>query len=197
MERPIARALLGAGYNCMPVDPTTGQPFPGNIIPASRFTSRIGLVAVANHFWATPTIPNQPEGVINYIKNFGFPLTTNQQTYRGDQNLGRFGSVFFRYHQSPLSEQRAIQLRDFVHGTEQYFQDEKNWAVSYTVNLGPKKVNTFRFGYLDANAPQGGVAIPADQVICARRNRCVHEVFGSPADVAQCGLTGTTAAVAR
>ncbi len=157
-------ALLGAGYNCMPVDPTTGQPFPGNIIDPSRFTSRIGQVAVANHFWATPTVPNQPEGVINYIKNFGFPLTTNQQTYRGDQTLGRFGSVFVRFTKSHYQNSGPYNSADFVHGTEQYFQDEKNWAVSYTVNLGPKKVNTFRFGYLDANAPQGGVAIPSDQV---------------------------------
>ena len=39
-ERPHCTALLGAGYNCMPVDPLTGQPFPGNIVPADRFTSR-------------------------------------------------------------------------------------------------------------------------------------------------------------
>ena len=161
---PACTALLGAGFNCMPVDPTTGQPFPGNIIPASRFTGRIGLVAVANHFWATPTVANQPEGVINYIKNFGFPLTTNQQTYRGDQTLGRFGSVFVRFTKSHYQNSGPYNSADFVHGTEQYFQDEKNWAVSYTLNLGPKKVNTFRFGYLDANAPQGGVAIPSDQV---------------------------------
>src|SRR5215472_10464657 len=82
-------ALLGAGYNCMPVDPLNGLPFPGNAVPSSRFTSHIGQVAVANHFWATPTVPNQPEGVVNFIKNYGFPLTTNQQTYRADQNLGR------------------------------------------------------------------------------------------------------------
>jgi hypothetical protein len=161
---PECTALIGANFNCMPVDPTTGQAFPGNIIPADRFTGRVGLVAVANHFWATPTVPNQPEGVINYIKNFGFPLTTNQQTYRGDQNLGRFGSVFVRFTKSHYENSSPYNSADFVHGTEHYFQDEKNWGVSYTLNLGPKKVNTFRFGYLDANAPQGGVAPPADQV---------------------------------
>jgi Carboxypeptidase regulatory-like domain/TonB dependent receptor len=161
---PACTALLGAGYNCMPVDPLTGQPFPGNVVPASRFTSRIGLVAVANHFWATPTIPNQPEGVVNYIKNFGFPLTTNQQTYRVDQNLGRFGSVFFRFTKSHYQNSGHYNSDDLVHGTELYFEDQKNYAGSYTLNLGPKNVNTFRMGYLSANAPQGGVAIPADQV---------------------------------
>ena len=157
-------ALLGAGYNCMPVDPLSGQPFPGNIVPASRFNSRIGLVAVANHFWATPTVPNQPEGVINYIKNYGFPLTTNQQTYRGDQNLGRFGSVFFRFTKSHYQNSGPYNSNDLVHGTELYFEDQKNYAGSYTLNLGPRNVNTFRMGYLHANAPQGGVTIPSDQV---------------------------------
>src|SRR6202030_3733472 len=65
---PACATLIKLGYNCMPVDPTTGQAFPGNVIPSSRFTSRIGQVAVANNFWAAPTIPNQPENVTNFIK---------------------------------------------------------------------------------------------------------------------------------
>src|SRR3984893_10952642 len=69
--------LIGLGYNCMPVDPTTGQAFPGNKIPSTAFTSRIGLVAVANNFWGAPTVANQPEGVTNFIKSVGLPLTTN------------------------------------------------------------------------------------------------------------------------
>ena len=188
---PDCTALIGAGFNCMPVDPTTGLPFPGNIIPASSFTSRIGQLAVANHFWPTPTVPNQPEGVINYIKNFGFPLTTNQQTYRGDQTLGRFGSVFVRFTKSHYQNSGPYNSADFVHGTEQYFQDEKNWAVSYTVNLGPKKVNTFRFGYLDANAPQGGVAIPSDQVSALGLTGVFTKFSALQQTWPNVGLTGT------
>ena len=61
-------------------------------------------------------------------------MTTNQQTYRGDQNLGRFGSVFVRFTKSHYQNSGPYNSADFVHGTEQYFQDEKNWAVSYTIN---------------------------------------------------------------
>jgi hypothetical protein len=157
-------ALLNANYNCMPVDPLTGQPFPGNKVPASRFTSRIGQVAIANHFWATPTVPNQPEGVVNFIKNYGFPLTTNQQTYRGDQNLGKYGSVFFRFTKAHYQNSGPYNSNDLVHGTELYFEDQKAYAGAYTLNIGPKNINTFRMGYLHAVAPQGGVAIPSDQV---------------------------------
>jgi len=161
---PACTTLINAGYNCMPVDPTTGAAFPGNMVPASRFTSRIGLVAVANNFWAAPTIPNQPEGVTNFIKSVGFPLTTNQQTYRGDQNMGKLGSVFFRYTHSTYQNTGTYNSGDLAHGIEQYFETQKNWEVSHTINIGPRNVNNFRFGYLDANAPQGGSVIPASQV---------------------------------
>ena len=156
--------LIGLGYDCMPVDPTTGQAFPGNKIPSSRFTSRIGLVAVDNNFWGAPTVANQPEGVTNFIKSVGFPLTTNQQTYRVDQNIGKFGSVFFRYTHSNYQNNSTYNSGDLAHGIEQYFETQKNWAVSHTINIGKSNVNNFRFGYLDASAPQGGSVIPASQV---------------------------------
>ena len=161
---PACATLITNSYNCMPVDPTTGQPFPGNVIPASRFTSRIGLVAVANHFWAAPTVANRPEGVTNFIKSVGFPLTTNQQTYRGDQSLGKLGSVFFRYTHSSYQNSGTYNSQDLVHGIELYFEKQKNWEVSHTISLGHNIVNNFRFGYLDAYAPQGGSIIPASQV---------------------------------
>ena len=151
--------LLGLGYNCMPVDPLTGQPFPGNVIPAARQTGNIGLVAVKNGFWQTPTIPNQPEGAVNYIKNVGFPLHQNQQTYRGDQNLGRLGSVFFRYTDANYTNEGHYNSDDLVHGYEIYLQNETSWEVSHNISFGQSSVNNFRFGHLTANAPQGGPQI--------------------------------------
>jgi hypothetical protein len=156
--------LLSLNYNCMPVDPLTGAPFPGNVIPAGRQTGNVGAVAVKNTFWQTPTIPNQPEGVVNYIKNVGFPLHQNQQTYRGDQNLGKFGSVFFRYTDANYSNQGPYNSNDLVHGYEIYQQTETAWEVSHTINFGASNVNNFRFGHLNADAPQGGVAPTADAV---------------------------------
>jgi hypothetical protein len=162
--------LIGLGYNCMPVNPTTGQGFPGNKIPSTAFTSRIGLVAVANNFWGAPTVANQPEGVTNFIKSVGFPLTTNQQTYRLDQNVGKLGSVFFRYTRTNYQNNATYNSGDLAHGIEQYFEKQKNWAVSHTINIGKSNVNNFRFGYLDALAPQGGSVIPASQVAALAEN---------------------------
>ena len=157
-------SLLALGGNCMPVDPLTGQPFPGNVIPTARQTGNVGLVAVKNGFYATPTIANQPEGTPNLFKNFGFPLHQNQQTYRGDQNLGKFGSAFFRYTDANYTNQGHYNSEDLVHGYEIYLQNETAWAVSHTINFGQSMVNNFRFGHLQANAPQGGPQITTDAV---------------------------------
>jgi Carboxypeptidase regulatory-like domain len=156
--------FLSLGGNCMPVDPNTGQPFPDNKIPTAMQTGNVGLVAVSNGFWQTPTIANQPEGVVNYINNVGFPLHQNQQTYRGDQNLGKFGSVFFRYTKADYTNQGHYNSEDLIHGYEIYLQNQTSWTVSHTINFGTSNVNNFRFGHLTANAPQGGPQISSDAV---------------------------------
>lgn len=156
--------LLDLGYNCMPVDPLTNAPFPGNMIPTARQTGNVGAVAVKNGFWQNPTLAGQPEGVVNYIKNVGFPLHQNQQTYRGDQNLGKFGSAFFRYTDANYNNEGSYNSSDLVHGYEIYQQKQTSWTVSHTLNIGHTTVNNFRFGHLTANAPQGGPAITADAV---------------------------------
>ncbi|HWA96715.1 MAG TPA: carboxypeptidase regulatory-like domain-containing protein [Terracidiphilus sp.] len=156
--------LLSYGGNCMPVDPTTGAAFPGNVVPSDRQTGNVGLVAVKNQFWQDPTIANQPEGVSNYFKNVGFPLHQNQQTYRGDQNLGKLGSVFFRYTDANYTNQGAYNSGDLIHGYEIYLQNQTSWTVSHTVSFGGSSVNNFRFGHLTANAPQGGPQITPEAV---------------------------------
>jgi Carboxypeptidase regulatory-like domain len=161
---PDCTALLALNYNCMPVNPLTGQPFTGNVVPGVLQTGNVGAVAVQNNFWQTPTIPNQPEGVVNYIKNVGFPLTQNQQTYRGDQNLGKFGEVFFRYTDANYNNQGFYNSQDLIHGYEIWQQTETAWEVSHTINFGASNVNNFRFGHLNADAPQGGPAPTAAAV---------------------------------
>jgi hypothetical protein len=165
--------LINLGGNCMPVDPSTGLPFPGNKIPAARMTGNIGKVATTNTFWQAPTIPNLPEGagVVNYVRSVGYPLHQNQQTYRGDQSLGKFGSAFFRYTKADYQNQGFYNSQDLVHGYEIYLQTQTSWTVSHTLNIGKASVNTFRFGHLIAKAPQGGPQI-------------------SQAAVSQLGLTG-------
>jgi hypothetical protein len=174
---PQCTALLNLGYNCMPVNPLTGQPYPNNTIPSADFTSRIGLVAEANNYWGAPTVANQPEGVTNFIQNIPGPLTQNQQTYRGDQNLGRLGSVFGRFTYSNYVNSANYNSGSAVLGLEQYFEQGKSWEVSHTINLGQKNVNNFRFGYLSANAPEGSAA-PPSSLVSALGEANTFQTFG-------------------
>jgi hypothetical protein len=153
------QTALASSKDCLPIDPLTGVAFPGNKIPADRFTSRLAQVALANPFFAAPTAGTAPAnsapGVINRQTNVGYPLTSNQQTYRGDQNLGRYGQIFGRATISNYSNQFLNGTDNIKIGFLALYEDQKNWEISHTINLGPTMVNNFRFGYLHATAPQG------------------------------------------
>ena len=156
--------LLSENQNCMPVNPLTGQPFPSNTISSPGSTiGRLAQVAVGNGYWNTPTVSGQPEGVDNLFKNIALPLRTNQQTYRGDQSLGRLGQVFFRFTYSKY-QNSALDTESLNYGLLTQYETQKNWEVSHTITLGQASVNTFRFGYLDAQAPQGAPAPPSSAV---------------------------------
>jgi hypothetical protein len=156
--------LLGLGHNCMPVNPVTGLAYPGNKIPTADITNRLAQVAIAYNMFEAPTLGNnQPEGVTNFIKNIGLPLTTNQQTYRIDQALGKFGSVFGRGTYSTY-QNSSLNTGSLGYGLLTQYEKQKNWAVSHTISIGQASVNNFRFGYLDAQAPQGAPAPPTDAV---------------------------------
>lgn len=156
-------ALLAVNQNCMPVDPTTGQPFPNNTIPSTDITNRLALVALKYGYWEKPTVANANEGNTNFTENLGLPLTTNQQTYRIDQNLGKLGSIFGRGTYSTY-QNSTLNTGSLKYGVLTQYETQKNWELSHTINLGQAIVNNFRFGYLDAQAPQGAPAPSSDAV---------------------------------
>ena len=108
---PDCTAVQNAGYDCLPVDPYTGLNDWGTQVPAAFQTARIGLVAIANHFWSAPNVANTPEGTTNFITNIPGPLVMNQQTYRGDQNLGKIRLSFRPLHSRLLQQPHPVQLR--------------------------------------------------------------------------------------
>ncbi len=161
---PTCTAVQNAGYDCLPVDPYTGLNDWGTQVPAAFQTARIGLVAIANHFWSAPNVPNTPEGTTNFITNIPGPLTMNQQTYRGDQNLGRYGSVFGRYTHAYYNNHTQYNSGSIDYGIEEYIQTEDAWELSHTISIGGKNVNNFRFGKLRAQAPEGSAPVPSSVV---------------------------------
>jgi hypothetical protein len=160
-------AQLSGHFTSTIIDPTTGAPFLNNTIPTSRF-SKLANLAVQK-FFPAPNV-NLSQG--NYRLTTSLPNDVDQQTYRIDQNLGKFGTVFARGTKSNYSVTTVGDIAVNPALGENFFvEDTINWEVSHTLTIGPTMVNQFRFGYLDATANQGGY--PAD-----------------PADISALGLTG-------
>ncbi len=136
------------------IDPLTGQPFPNNTIPESRFT-RIANLARTKFFPA----PNANLTRGNYIRSRSLPTDTDQYTFRGDQQLGRYGTVFGRYTNTDYTNTIVGNTTDI--GDVFFVQKTRNWQVSHSLPVGNNLVNQFRFGYVGATANQHGVT--ADQ----------------------------------
>ena len=160
---------LAANNNCLPVDPLTGQPFPGNMIPTARF-SRLATVTAK----LIPTGATDPNGVggYNYFATANSTTQTNQQTYRGDENLGKYGQVFFRYTKANYENQAfATDSTVLAAGANIFTENSTSWTGAWTVSLPGGFVNDFRFGKLEAKSIQG-------------------ETPASAADITALGLTG-------
>jgi hypothetical protein len=138
------------------IDPVTGQAFPNNTIPETRFT-RLANMARTKFIPA----PNStlPQG--NYIRDRTLPTDVDQYTLRGDQQLGRFGTVFGRFTNADYTN--TILGNTTPLGDVFFVQKTRNWQVSHSVPVGATFVNQFRFGYVGATAIQhGATADPAD-----------------------------------
>jgi hypothetical protein len=139
------------------IDPVTGQPFPNNTIPQNRF-SRVARLATAKFFPA----PNFTGASGNYLRNRNLPLDQNQYTIRGDQQLGRFGSVYGRFTNSDYTNTAAGNTTEL--GDRFFIQKTRNWQISHTMPFRANLVNQFRLGYVEARADENGPAAPQSDV---------------------------------
>ena len=147
---------------CMPVDPATGAPFPGNIIPSSSF-SRLAQVAIGAGLFPAPNcLAVDCRG--NYRLATALPNTVNQQTYKLDQQLGRFGSMFFRYTTAHYENQNINGSVSLPFGIGTFDEKGESWMISHTIPLTHNIVNNFRFGRLEAISVQGGIAAPDSDI---------------------------------
>lgn len=70
------------------------QPFPGNLIPASRFDP---IMRKVMGYYPEPTLPISPTIQPNWSQNFANIVKTDRWFIRGDQNLSDTNKIFFRF----------------------------------------------------------------------------------------------------
>ncbi len=124
------------------VDPLSGKPFPGNIIPANRLDPV--SVAIVNKYMPLPNT----SGVVNYSGVTQGRLATDQGIARVDQYFSQNDQVFVHYIRS---------RRDFPNyelNPNFYFNGtfpNSNLSAQYVHTFTPSLLNEVRFGFNLAN----------------------------------------------
>ena len=115
-------------------DPLTGLPFPGNVIPSSRFSKFASTLA--------PTVPAPNiSGANNYRAVNDFSDDADTATIRADQVLPNH-NLFQRF-----MYYKGSQLNPSVFSYTNLPQEGRNFAAGDTWVLSPSFVNEIRVGY--------------------------------------------------
>jgi hypothetical protein len=155
------------------MDPTTGNPFPGNIIPSSRF-SQIGKNMVDIY-----PAENVPGAAANFNGGYNLKSDTENWTTRIDTNWGDSDSLFVRY--SIWDQDRLEPFRSGAtlpnYGT---FLDTLSQAgtLNQTHIFSPNVVNEFRLGFTRVKG--GLIAEARDQGIEKQLGICCVLVVDEP-----------------
>ncbi len=150
---PTADQLAGR-FTSQIIDPVTKLPFANNTVPTNRW-SRVAQLATKK-FWPAPNFTGTGG---NYVRTRTLPLAQDQYTIRGDQELGRFGTLMGRYTNTDYANISLGSVNQL--GDNNFIQATRNWQISHTQAISSTLVNVFRVGYIKASAVQHGVA--ADQ----------------------------------
>jgi hypothetical protein len=135
----------------LPTNPTTGQPFPGQIVPVDP-----NAQALLNAF-----VPLPNNGVTGYLSAPSIPTDWRQEQIRVDQNIGQKTRAFVRYTQDAWSQALTPALGynnvDSVEtqGTAPGKSVVLNLAHTFKPNLMNEFVVAFTVGHVTAIAAPG------------------------------------------
>ncbi len=147
-----------------PVDPLTGQAFPGNVIPADRI-SPAGLALLRLY-----QVPNgtPSSGCNNYVRAVPTPIDWDQINARVDWNISNSTRVMVRYTRDNWKADDTLLLGDSATSVVGSDVDQPSRSLVAQLNrtFGSKMTNTLTFSY-SANvitAVRTGDAAAVDQV---------------------------------
>jgi hypothetical protein len=123
-------------------DPATGQPFPGNIIPANRLSPN-GLALLRTY--PTPT-PGFQRGANNLILDSPNPRDTRKDTVRVDYRLNLNNNFSVRYGHFDWKSVDAFR-GDLPLARTDWDRPNTTLAANWTSTLTPNLINEFTYGY--------------------------------------------------
>ncbi|MDQ1472650.1 MAG: hypothetical protein QOJ99_4130, partial [Bryobacterales bacterium] len=125
------------------VDPTTGKPFPGNVIPQNRINSI--AQTIQKTFYPDPntgdlTIAHSN----NYNTNKPSDIQSKQFDVRGDHYFTSSQSVFARFS---LKNATILNANNILEPTVNGTQQNRSLVASHNYAIRPNLLNEFRLGY--------------------------------------------------
>ncbi len=158
-EEPFRRGDFSSILPSVVYDPETGQPFPGNIIPPSRFSPFGSAILDAA---ALPNLTDNPLG--NYFVRQRQTVDQHEGGFRIDHVLSTNDHVFLRFRMSSLHLDTAdalarpdgpmpgisMEVADGGRGIQQGgIHDDRNYnaVLSHVHVFGSKLVNEARLGF--------------------------------------------------
>lgn len=125
------------------VDPTTGQPFPGNRIPVSRFDpAALNVVKVLPH----------PAGTGQVFYNRRIAQDTHELVSRGDHSFRPADQLSFRWYANYFNNAGTLDPANILTYADGSNIPSQNYLLHYTHIFSPALLNNFRFDYARTNA---------------------------------------------
>jgi hypothetical protein len=137
--------LIPAGQQL--IDPTTGQPFPGNNIPQSRIPAKLENFLLTGGKGGKPwfPIPNSTVPGFDYDVNASERYSSDQWIGRLDHKFGSKTFTFVRYAHEDFSRDEPVINPNDTNGADSTAQSV---AVNLTTTLKPNLLFDMTFGYL-------------------------------------------------
>lgn len=124
------------------IDPLTGRPFPGNVIPSDRINPVSALIL-------SRYIPVPNEGLATNRYSIDATEASNQLDARLDHHFSAGHTVFARFSWKELEKISATTYP--ISGPRTDKNPTRNLAVSDNWALGPRALNELRFGFTSSD----------------------------------------------
>jgi hypothetical protein len=133
-----------------PIDPLTGEPFPGNRIPADRL-SPAGLLVL--QLYPSPNTTPSSGSCNNWVTALKTPINWRQENIRMDWTISQKTRLMVRYTQDSWKND-SPSAQETLWGDDPFPAVDSNWdqpgrslTAQLTQNIGSKAVNTLTFTY--------------------------------------------------
>ena len=144
------------------IDPDTGQPFSGNIIPQNRIDSNAAILAAPDFLFPLPTSGN------TFAGSTAVPIDVREEILRVDHNISDKHQVFFRFILDTISQQFATTQwgsQSYPTVGTLFTNTPKVFHLQMTSTISPKVVNeaSISFARQPLNLqPTGNFARPSN-----------------------------------